>query len=125
MIIEKYEYKYVLIPREVARQLGIGWRKTTAAGMVMLNLSEAKALPGDGTFEERVAAAGGQIMEPEQARYLVKTTNMSLDKKNPSTEETIPPVETTPPAETPAEGDPENNESDKQIDNNLNLSENE
>lgn len=121
MIIEKYEYKYVLVPREVARQLGIGWRKTTAAGMVMLNLSEAKALPGDGTFEERVAAADGQIMEPEQARYLVKTTNMSLDKKNPSAEETIPPVETTP----PSEGDPENNESDKQIDNNLNLSENE
>lgn len=86
MILEKYEYNYALVPREVARQMGIGWRKATAEGMVMINNSELKSLLAGGTFEERVSSVGGKLLESEQARYLVKTTNMSLDKNNPAKE---------------------------------------
>ena len=77
---EKYNYKYALVPLNEAREkLNFGWRKVDPDGNALINSSEVKCLPGE-TFEDKVQAVGGRIMQPDEARYYRKTTVFTIAK---------------------------------------------
>ena len=78
MNLEKYDYKYALIPHAEAKKMGLGWRKADHNGMVMINLSELKQLSGEGSIEERVEAIGGHIMLPDEAYYYRHTNTFAF-----------------------------------------------
>ena len=78
MILEKYNYRYALIPHAEAKKMGLGWRKADPNGMVMMNLSELKQMPGEGSLEEKVEAVGGHIMSPDEAYYYRHTNTFGF-----------------------------------------------
>ena len=78
MNLEKYDYKYALIPHAEAKKRGLGWRKADHNGKVMINLSELKQLSGEGSIEERVEAIGGHIMLPDEAYYYRHTNTFAF-----------------------------------------------
>lgn len=81
MILERYNYRYALVPHSVAERLGLGFRPSDPDGNCMLNQSEVMSLEGD-TFEEKVRLAGGIVVGPEEARYYTATTDMrAYDEK--------------------------------------------
>lgn len=95
MILDKYNYMYALIPYEVAKSLGMGWRKVDSQNRVLLNQTELRGLEGS-TFEEQVTNAGGTVMTAEAARYYSKTNTFSVFVPQPEPEQK---------PEPPTEGD--------------------
>ena len=80
MEYQKYDYKYALVPLNEAREkLNLGWRKVDPNGNALINSSEVKCLPGE-SFEDKVQAVGGRIMQPDEARYYRKTTVFTIAK---------------------------------------------
>lgn len=92
MIFEKYNYRYALIPHAEAKKMGLGWRKADQSGMVMMNLSELKQMPGEGSIEEKVEAVGGHIMSPDEAFYYRHTNTFGFvpDTKPQEQEQSAP-----------------------------------
>ncbi len=89
MILDNYNYRYALVPYEVAVKLGLGWRKVTSDNMVLLNQSEVRELDGD-TLEEKVTTCGGKILTAEEAAYLSKTTTFTRFKRPATSENVVP-----------------------------------
>ena len=77
MILDKYDYRYALVPYEVAKSLGLGWRKVDSQNRVLLNQTELRGLEGN-TFEEQVKNVGGTVLTAEDARYYAKTTTLTV-----------------------------------------------
>lgn len=98
MILDSYNYRYALVPYEVAAKLGLGWRKVTSDNKVLLNQSELKELPGD-TLEDKIADCGGTVLTAAEAAYLSKTTTFSAYKPAASEESAMTPLAPASPVE--------------------------
>lgn len=81
-MLKEYDYQYALVPAAVAAELGIGWRKSTPQGFILINQTEANALEGE-TMESKVVMAGGECISLNDAKMLLRQIAMSRKEATP------------------------------------------